>query len=64
MSQQQPTLWTAPQPLTDAELERLKLAGDIRVGDVVFRKGVSMLYLVNHHRQMWRKLHEPKGDLV
>lgn len=59
----QPTLWSAPQPLSDTELEKLKLPGDVRVGDTVFRKGVSMLTLVNQHRAMWRKLQE-KGDLL
>lgn len=64
MPEQQPTLWTAPLPLTDAELDKLKLPGDIRVGDTLFRKGVSMLTMINQHRAMWRRLHEGKGDLL
>lgn len=60
---EQPTLWAAPQPLTDPELDKLKLPGDVRVGDVVFRKGVSMLALINQHRALWEKLHN-KGGLL
>jgi hypothetical protein len=58
-------LWSAPVPASDAELDRMPLPADVRVGNTVFRKGTPLLRLVAQHRELYRQVYnKDEGRLV
>lgn len=57
MSAAQPDLWTRPSPAIDNELEAHKLPFDVQVGSTIFRKGTSLLALVQQHRALFVQVH-------
>lgn len=47
-------------PATDAELARIPLPVDVRIGLTQFRKGTPLLAMVNQHRAFYGLLYEGK----
>lgn len=64
MSQQQPTLWQAPKPASDEELQKHKLPCDVRVGASVFRAGTPLLAIVNQHRALYAQVYKDSEQLL
>jgi hypothetical protein len=61
---EQPSLWHAPRPATNEELQTHKLPCDVQVGLTIFRAGTPLLALVDQHRALYGRLYEGKDYLT